>query len=245
MRAIAACITCMKEASEKLISTGEPTSVKFRYAEMDDNGIVYLTCDKGHRTAEVYRSRKHQFLFESGCHALLDHYTNEAVSTFSAALERAYEFFLRVAYRKLGLPSSLLDASWKHVLAQSERQFGAFIFLFPVIAGAPFELPERIPQLRNRIIHRGYIARFDEVMEYAAIVFSLIRKIMNVLSDRCPTEMWAEINEVAEVQKKVVPTDMEWTWVAEAEFDLTVDLTFESWMDRLGKHHEDQPVCSR
>ena len=238
MKAIAACITCMKEASEKLVSTGESTSVRFLYAEMDDNGVVYLTCDKGHRTAEVYRSRKHQFLFESGCHALLDHYTNEAVSTFSAALERAYEFFLRVAYRKLGLPSSLLDASWKHVIAQSERQFGAFIFLFPAIAGEPFQLPERIPQLRNKVIHRGYIPRFDEVLKYAEAIFSLIRKIMHVLNDRCPTEMWAEINEAAEVQKRAVPADMEWTWVAGTEFDLTVDLTFESWMDGLRKEHE-------
>src|SRR4030042_4533572 len=97
MRAFAACISCMKEASENLGSQGESTSVRFLYAEMNDNGVVYLTCDKGHRTAAVHRSRKHQFLFESGCHALLDHYTNEAVSTFSAALERAYEFFLRVA----------------------------------------------------------------------------------------------------------------------------------------------------
>jgi hypothetical protein len=147
MRAFSLCITCAKEASDKLATRGESSSVKFVYAEMDDNGIVYLTCDRGHRTAAVHRSRKHQILFESGCHALLDHYTNEAISTFSAALERAYEFFLRVAYRKLGLPSSLLDASWKQVKAQSERQFGAFVFLFPAIAGESFELPESIPQL--------------------------------------------------------------------------------------------------
>jgi hypothetical protein len=110
MRALSLCVTCAKEASDRLTATGESSSVKFLYAEMDDTGIVYLTCDRGHRTAAVHRSRKHQFLFESGCHALLDHYTNEAVSTFSAALERAYEFFLRVAYRKLGFPSSLLDS---------------------------------------------------------------------------------------------------------------------------------------
>lgn len=242
MRAISPCVTCMKEASEKLATTGESTPVRFPYAEMDDNGIVYLTCDKGHSTAAVHRSRKHQFLFESGCHALLDHYTNEAVSTFSAALERAYEFFLRVAYRKLGLPSSLLDESWKHVIAQSERQFGAFVFLFPAIAGESFELPQNIPQLRNKVIHRGYIARFDEVEKYAEAIFALIRRIMHILSDRCPTEMWTEINDAAEVQRSAVPSGMEWTWVAGTEFDLTVDLTFESWMDELRKQHEGQPA---
>lgn len=195
--------------------------------------MVYLTCDKGHRTAGVFLGRKHQFLFESGCRALLDDYTNEAVSSFSAALERAYEFFIRVTYRKLGLSSSLLDTTWRHVKAQSERQFGAFALLYPVIAGEPFVLPERIPQLRNSVIHRGYIARFEEVLEYAKAIFLLIRGIMAVLNEKCPSEMWAEINEAAQAQKGTVPADMEWTWVGVTQFDLTVDLTFESWMDVL------------
>jgi hypothetical protein len=240
MKAFAPCVTCMKAASDKLATNGESSLVRFSYAEMEDNGIVYLTCDRGHSTAAVHRSRKHQILFESGCHALLDHYTNEAVSTFSAALERSYEFFLRVAYRKVGLPPTLLDASWKHVKAQSERQFGAFVFLFPAIAGESFELSESIPQLRNKVIHRGYIARLDEVLVYAKDIFVLIRRIMHVLRDRCPTEMWAEINEAAEIQKSSVPVGMEWTWVAGTEFDLRIDLTFESWMDELRKQHEGQ-----
>lgn len=241
MNAISSCVICMKEAADKLAKTGESSPVKLSYyAEMDDNGIVFITCDKGHRTAAIHLSRKHQFLFQSGCHALLDHYTNEAVSTFSAALERAYEFFLRVAYRKLGLASTFFDTSWKQVEAQSERQFGAFVFLFPVIADEPVELPKKIPQLRNKVIHRGYIASFDEVLEYAAIIFVLIRRIMQVLRDRCPTEMWAEINEANEVRKRAIPAGMEWTWLAETEFDLTVDLTFETWLAQLRKLHEGQ-----
>ena len=36
MKVFAACITCMREASEKLCSTGTSTSVRFLYAEMDD-----------------------------------------------------------------------------------------------------------------------------------------------------------------------------------------------------------------
>jgi hypothetical protein len=235
MKAIASCVTCMKKASEKLVSTGESISVSFLYAEMDDNGVVYLTCDKGHRTAGVFLGRKHQFLFESGCRALIDDYTNEAVSSFSAALERVYEFFIRVAYRKLGLPSFLIDKTWRQVKAQSERQFGAFVLLYPVIAGEPFVIPEKMSQFRNSVIHRGYIARLEEVLEYAKTSFIFIRKIMAVLNEKCPTEMWAEINEAAQAQKSMVPTGMEWAWVAVTEFDLIVDLTFESWMDELKK----------
>ena len=99
-------------------------------------------------------------------------------------------------------------------------------------------MPYKIPKLRNKVIHRGYIARPDEVFEYAKDIFFLIRKIMHVLNDKCPTEMWAEINDAAEVQKMAVPSDMKWAWAGEVEFDLMRDLTFESWMDGLRKEHE-------
>jgi hypothetical protein len=233
MKATIGCVICMKEASKKLVSDGVSTSVKFFSSEIDDNGVVYLMCDKGHRTAGVLLGRKHQYLFESGCNALLDDYTNEAVSSFSAALERAYEFFIRVAYRKLGISSSILDKTWKNVKAQSERQFGAFVLLYPLISGEPFELPERIPELRNKVIHRGYIARGEKVLEYAKDIFSIIRQIIAVLNNKCPSEMWAEINEAAQAQKNSVPAEMEWIFLGVTPFDMTVDLTFESWMEEL------------
>lgn len=223
----------MKAAAETLRATGTSTSIQFLPAEMDDAGVVYVTCKNGHRTAMLHRNRKHQILFESGCLALLDDYTNEAVSSFSAALERTYEFFIRVAYRKLGVSSSLLKSSWKEVATQSERQFGAFVLLYPSVACESFKLPDKIPKLRNKVIHRGYIARSDEVFGYARTVFSLIRKIVGVLNDKCSTEMWAEINEAAETQRMAVPTGVEWTWTMRTEFDLAKGLTFESWLTEL------------
>ena len=179
---------------------------------MDDAGVVYVTCNNGHKTAMLHRNRKHQILFESGCLAFLDNYTNEAVSSFSAALERAYEFFIRVAYRKLGVSYSLIESSWKQVAVQSERQFGAFALMYPVVAGESFELPQKITELRNKVIHRGYIARSDEVYKFAETVFLLIQKIVQVLSDKYSVEMWEEINEAAEKQRMAVPTGLEWAW---------------------------------
>ena len=238
MKVIASCIACMKKSAETFQTAGSSIPVRFFPAEIDDAGVVYITCEHGHHTAMIHRNRKHQILFDSGCLALLDDYTNEAVSSFSAALERAYEFFIRVSYRKLGVSFSLLESSWKQIAVQSERQFGAFILLFPVVAGESFSLPQIIPELRNKIIHRGYIARSGEVVEYAKLVFLVIRKIMQVLNDKCPTEMWAEINEAAELQKKSVPQGMEWAWTVTSEFDLERDLTFETWLTRLKERFE-------
>ena len=233
MKVLVPCVTCMKEAAETFRTTGTSTSVQVLSAEMDDTGVVYVSCNSGHRTAMLHRNRKHQILFESGCLAFLDHYTNEAVSSFSAALERAYEFFIRVAYRKLEVSSALLESSWKQVTRLSERQFGAFVLLYPIVTHESFELPPKIPKLRNKVIHSGYIALSDEVFEYAGTVFSLIRKIVQALQDKCSVEMWAEINEAAEMQRRAVPPGMECAWTARAEFDLRTDLTFDSWLTEL------------
>ncbi|MDY6973868.1 MAG: hypothetical protein SV775_16330 [Thermodesulfobacteriota bacterium] len=233
MKVITGCVICMKNASKEFNSTGESTSVKFYPADMDNNGIVHLKCDNGHNTAGILIGSKHQFLFESGCRALIDTYANEAVSSFSAALERTYEFFIRVACRKLGLTSDLIESTWKNVKSQSERQFGAFLFLYPTITGESFKLQNEIPEFRNKVIHKGYIARSEEVLDYAEKIFFLIRQIVAVLNDKCSNEMWEEINEGIEVQKKVIPSNMEWTYLSVTPFDLRKDLTFESWVDEL------------
>ena len=134
---------------------------------------------------------------------------------------------------------SLLESPWKQIAVQSERQYGAFIILFPAVASGSFNLPQQIPELRNKVIHRGYIARSDEVLEYAKTSFGVIRKIVQVLKDKCPAEMWAEINEAAEFQRKAVPPGIEWAWAfTRTEFDLAADLTFEAWFAKLEEERE-------
>lgn len=240
MKVIACCAICMKNASEKFISNGGPSSVKFYSAEMDDNGLVYIECDKGHKSANILTGSKHQFLFESGCKALIDGYTNEAVSSFTAALERTYEFFIRVAYRKLRISSEILESTWKNVHAQSERQLGAFLFLYPIIADESFEILNKIQEFRNRVLHKGYISQTEEVFKYASNIFTLIRQIISFLNNKCSTEMWAEINEAVQKQKELVSNKMEWTYLGVTPFDSRKDLTFEAWIEELKtqKHKE-------
>jgi hypothetical protein len=150
MKILVPCITCMKDAAEIFRTTGTSPSAQVLSAEMEDTGVVYVSCNRGHKTAMLHRNRKHQILFESGCLAFLDHYTNEAVSSFSAALERAYEFFIRVAYRKLGVSSALLELSWKQVASLSERQFGAFVLIYPIITHESFKRLSKFPSCATR-----------------------------------------------------------------------------------------------
>jgi hypothetical protein len=61
-----------------------------------DDGVVHLECTRGHKTIQLIQSAKFEILMESGAAALLNGFTLEACASFSAALERFYEFALRV-----------------------------------------------------------------------------------------------------------------------------------------------------
>lgn len=67
----------------------------FTAVEVRDENHYALTCPKGHRNVVVLQQQKFEVLFEIGAHAIEDGYYREAVSSFTASLERFYEFFVR------------------------------------------------------------------------------------------------------------------------------------------------------
>ncbi len=74
-------------------------------------------------------------LFEIALNAISDEYYREAVSSFAASVERFFEFALRVILSKTKTPPSIVEAGWAKVASQSERQFGAYVFLYATTFG--------------------------------------------------------------------------------------------------------------
>lgn len=160
-----------------------------------DSGVHDLHCPHC-RERFVLFIRKHRFemLFDLGTRALVDGYAREAVVNFAAALERCFEFYLRSAllerfareHRELGDVTRELDATWKLLVSQSERQLGAFAAAYLAREGrAPeFLTPQGMgSDFRNRVIHRGYLPRESEVQEYAARLFALMNRLLEELGD--------------------------------------------------------------
>src|SRR5690242_5124238 len=96
-------------------------------ADLEENGVYELTCEKGHLTIYGLQNFRFQLLFEMGLGAILDGYYREAVSAFASAVERFHETYIRIVAESNGTPAAAFDASWKHMRKQSERQLGAFI----------------------------------------------------------------------------------------------------------------------
>ena len=177
------------------IPTTCPRCAHVFQTEYLDSGIHDLTCPScGGRFALFIRKHRFETLFDLGTRALMDGYAREAVVNFAAALERCFEFYLRSALlERSAVEGRLLDdavreleATWKLLVSQSERQLGAFAAAYLGREGrAPdFLTPQGLgADFRNRVIHRGYLPREEEVQAYAARLFALMNRLLEELGD--------------------------------------------------------------
>jgi hypothetical protein len=106
----------------------------------------------------IFNARRHEVLLRSGGKALLAGFANEAMISLAAALERAYEFYIRVVCRQRKIGDEQIGAAWKEIGHLSERQLGAFGFLYLLENGEPLLLNKKITEIRNHIVHQGRIA---------------------------------------------------------------------------------------
>lgn len=190
-------INCM----QCLVEQGHP-SFDFQTVEIRDDGLYKITCDKGHTTLTVIQQQKFEILFDIGAMALLDGYPRESITSIAAALERFYEFYATVICLKCNIEFPHFKNTWKHVAAQSERQFGAYLFLYlidhpneivPIIDNAKPNIEGRSQnntmtwkEFRNTVVHKGYIPSKIETLAYGNIVYQHLYELIRDLKTRCP-----------------------------------------------------------
>lgn len=168
---------------------GKPAD-EFSRVEFSDDGRYEFSCSFGHETTTILQQQKFEILFDIGAHAILDGYYREAVSSFTSSLERFYEFSLRVLLEKASKSDELFQSCWKKVSNQSERQLGAFIFLWACNFDEPPELlPNGQVSFRNDVIHKGKIPTRGEAVQYGDTVLKVIRPKMHAIQDQFPTEV--------------------------------------------------------
>lgn len=170
-----------------------PNCGRENQAEFADNGIHDLVCAHCKARYCVFlRKQKFEVLFDLGTRALMDGYAREAVASFSAALERFLEFYVRAfalerntdSERNFDEVADVFEATWRHVISQSERQVGMFALAYLLREGKePDFLTARAlgSDFRNKVVHRGYLPAREEVEVYAAQVFTLIDRLLTEL----------------------------------------------------------------
>lgn len=176
---------------------------KLSTAEYNDSGVFTLTCSKGHQSVTMLQQNRSELLFEIACNAINDGYYREAVSSFAASLERFYEYAIQVILKNGATPPDLFKSCWKDISNQSERQLGAFIFLW----AASFREKPRIlsndwTSFRNKVVHKGGIPSKDESIAFGEAVY----QVMSPLRGRLAQEMADACREVlAEMLQELRP----------------------------------------
>jgi hypothetical protein len=170
----------MKCFQESGTPSGEFARVEFR-----DDGKYEITCSRGHETKTILQQQKFEVLFDIGSHAILDGYYRDSVSSFAASLERFYEFSIRAFLSKASGADNLFKTCWKLVSSQSERQLGAFIFLWASTFNAPPALLSNTQvSFRNDVVHKGKIPTKDEAIAFGDSVLNVLRPNMLALREQ-------------------------------------------------------------
>jgi hypothetical protein len=173
-----------------------------------EEALAFIECSRGHKSAVLLQSQKFEILLESAANALIEGYTLEAASSLSSAYERFFEFAINVFCKKSKVPKEAIDETFEQVSKQSERQIGAFLFLHLLVFGKHYPLNKKIPELRNRVIHQGYIPTPDEVIKLGELIYQEILAITNLLSGDLSGELQQVVMETVQVRNEKIPTEV-------------------------------------
>lgn len=200
MKIFAMCMECQKEL-------GHP-SFEPIFADYYDEAVAHITCERGHKSAFILQSQKFEVLLESAANALLEGYTLEAASSLSSAYERFFEFAIKVLCSKQKINEEGLTETFKQVSRQSERQLGAFLFLYLLEFGEPYQISKKLVEFRNQVIHKGYIPTPIEVKDFGEKVYKEIYLVTEKLKLHCEKDMHDVVMEALTDGSKKLPPDM-------------------------------------
>jgi hypothetical protein len=154
--------------------------------QINDESVYLRKCKNGHDNLFINSNEKYELLFESACQAIIDGYYKEAASSIASSLERLYEYSIKVISFKNKVESDDINLSWNEMKKQSERQLGAYIFMYlqTFKKKAPL-LPNKQIEFRNDIIHKGYFPTYEEVVDFGEAVLKIIYNVLTTLKQNC------------------------------------------------------------
>jgi hypothetical protein len=227
----ALCFDCVRD--------GEPGLTEFFFeGDVLDDGTIVGTCKAGHDNAVGRYLPKFEFLFECAGRALLDGHYRECVLGIATAIERFFEFYVRVACRKRGLQAAALEDAWGP-LDSSERQRGGFTFVHLLHSGKAADLGA-LEKWRNKLLkpatQDGYQPTRNETLAYAAWALKQLHHWMAELHSVCPSEFALEAARgTAQTKEPPAVTSMfiSKTLLSAAHPDIWGKETFDEAVERM------------
>jgi hypothetical protein len=224
-------MVCFKE-------NGRPDDVVYP-AELQDNWLLKVDCCNGHSSLILLQQQRFEILSEIAVNAIADGYYREGVASFAAALERFYEFSVRVLFATSKERAALVEALWKDIGRQSERQLGAYMALVAFISSSPaLTLKQKTVELRNDVIHRGKLPNRTDTIKFGDEVIGIISPTLRMLQEKHPNEVQSivvqQLQVVADSAKGLDRTTMCHPTIVSLTRDVKEPQpTIEQWLNHL------------
>jgi len=184
-----------------------------------EDGLYTGKCPDGHDLLLATQTLPHEMLFEIALNAIHDGYYREAVSSFTASMERFFEFAIKVIAAKHGVTPQAFADAWKIVSKQSERQIGAYVFLYLLEFGArPLLLSNNMTELRNDVIHKGKLLERKEALTFGhavnEVIQEAVRQLRSTHLDQVNAVLGQHVAKIAEKMGNIYPRTFQVTSTA-------------------------------
>jgi len=159
----------------------------FIEVEVQDKRGFIFECKKGHVSVGVVNVDTYELLYDRAIFAYDDAYYRETITNLASSVERFHEYCINLMLKVSGVEKKYVDSLWKQVSNQSERQYGAFLFLYLNLFKSP---PPEIKKIksnlqwssfRNKVIHSGYFPSKEEASKSIEITYQYIKEIKKKL----------------------------------------------------------------
>lgn len=134
-------------------------------------------CPHGHVTFVDVAAHRPDILYISAIKSFHRRCYSESILSFSSALERSHETFIKCFCIQNGSSMESVNGMWKEIQHQSERQYGAFCLAYYNTTKTHWEADQNFIKFRNNIVHKGKLATHKEAEEYAVYITEMIGKI--------------------------------------------------------------------
>ena len=143
--------------------------------ELRNDDTYVQECTQGHVLVGHCTNARFEILIDLALEATGDRYYREAVADLSSALERFYEWCIDAILVARGLDYEQRQRIWNRVAKQSERQLGAFIYLWTMQFGnEPDILTDGETGFRNNVIHKGQFPSSEETLIHGLRILDII-----------------------------------------------------------------------
>jgi hypothetical protein len=195
MRHRALCIDCHDR---------DDTAIAWAEGEVRSELIAVCRCPHGHVCVSGLMHDQFDVLYTSAVFAFMGSFYSESILSFTAALERAYEQYVKLYLTKQSLDFELIDRFWKEIRNQSERQYGAFCSAYVATEQQEWESNQNLVSFRNNVIHKGYICDQNEARKYAEYITEKLNLIMKSIKGNFAEQMIPFYFHVKELAKDAV-----------------------------------------